>query len=511
MFVLRADALRVPPEPQMQTWAPGSQMNLLVTDDPDEIDQADHVLLYLNLATWSDDDADRRDALTDEVHARLHPAQQDRQPSRTSRISLGGGMIDSISPRQPLLLVHEVDEQRGGVAEFGYFFGAGVTPPELLKLGIYAEIAIPMKAGEYRSVSRGLLDRALRAEQTGQSRLPCLRRLADLCHLPPLVQRLMLPYRGASSYVAAPSHLRNNQLETEEGQRTGGYWRVYRHVLFNTRHARARASRDTLSPAAPPGSTHFTPLGCGGNAASEPVPRKRPVSVAEHKFEHTLAPRETSLPGTSSASRTRTCASMLPPPARETGSWDSDDPLSDRGSGEWGSRRPSILPPPARGSDESLSGTRMSAAGRRTHSRPIIPPLLARRSGAGGSDGSLSDAGSGIWSSRRASSMLPPPGVRGTESTFPAAAGCGSGEFKQERVHKPGRSGSSLDVAQSETGQRAAASSTTATQHEGAASVRPAILTVEQRINKLEKETNIDIDEDGDVGEDGHFNRALEA
>ena len=55
-------------------------------------------------------------------------------------------------------------------------------------------------------------------------------------------------------------------------------------------------------------------------------------------------------------------------------------------------------------------------------------------------DGSLSDsdsvAGSGKWSSRRESlasvAVLPPPRARGTDSTFPSAAGCGWSELKQE-------------------------------------------------------------------------------
>ena len=46
----------------------------------------------------------------------------------------------------PLLLVHETDEARGGVATFGHFFGGNVTPAELLQLKLYDEIAIPLKA-----------------------------------------------------------------------------------------------------------------------------------------------------------------------------------------------------------------------------------------------------------------------------------------------------------------------------------------------------------------------------
>ena len=220
-------------------------MKLLVTDDPDEMEQADQVLLYLNRATWANDDEGRSDALTEEIHALLQPSfsLQGREPSRVSRVALGGGAVGSTSgPQQPLLLVHEVDEQRGGVAEFGYFFAAGVTPPELLKLGIYAEIAIPMKAGEYRSVSRGLLDHALRVEQSG-SAAPCLSRLAAFCHLPPWAQRrLRLSNRGAPTPVVGPlPPPRDIQVETGEDQCTSVYWRVYRHVLFSARrHAGAR-------------------------------------------------------------------------------------------------------------------------------------------------------------------------------------------------------------------------------------------------------------------------------
>ena len=68
-----------------------------------------------------------------------------------------------------------------------------------------------------------------------------------------------------------------------------------------------------------------------------------------------------------------------------------------------------------------------------------------------------------------------------------------------------------LDAVQSDTAHGAAASSTTANHHEGAACITLAMPTVEQRINQLEKETDTDLDGDGDIGEDGQFNRDLEA
>ena len=60
------------------------------------------------------------------------------------------------------------DEERGGVQQFGHFFGADQTPGELLGLQIYAEIAIGMKAPPYRTVSLGLFDQAVRAGSTGR-------------------------------------------------------------------------------------------------------------------------------------------------------------------------------------------------------------------------------------------------------------------------------------------------------------------------------------------------------
>ena len=101
--------------------------------------EADHVLLYLNKSTWSNDDAQRKAALTAEVRTAL-------------------------TERRKLLLVHEEDDDRGGVAFAHFFGGADATPPELLQLKIYAEIAIPMKAGAYRSISLALVERALSSD-----------------------------------------------------------------------------------------------------------------------------------------------------------------------------------------------------------------------------------------------------------------------------------------------------------------------------------------------------------
>ena len=113
------------------------QGRLLVTQEISRLSEVDHALLFLNLATWNDD-GQRKLELTREIR---HVLEQGRK----------------------LLLVHETDEERGGVQQFGHFFGSDQTPRELLGLKIYTEIAIAMKEPQYRSVSLGLLDHAINA------------------------------------------------------------------------------------------------------------------------------------------------------------------------------------------------------------------------------------------------------------------------------------------------------------------------------------------------------------
>ena len=85
-----------------------------------------------------------------------------------------------------LLLVHEEDEARSGVPRFGQLLR--VTPPDLLALQIYADVAIPMKAEPFRSVSVGLLGLAISAPPCGSELkqrvarfLPRLPTLRDTC------------------------------------------------------------------------------------------------------------------------------------------------------------------------------------------------------------------------------------------------------------------------------------------------------------------------------------------
>ena len=119
--------------------AGGYRGRLLITHEPSRMAEANHLLLYLSLSTWKDD-GPRKTELTAEIKKAL-------QAGRT------------------LLLLHETDEERGGVQQFGHFFGADQTPGELLGLKIYAEIAIGMKAPPYRAVSLGLFDQVINAGQ----------------------------------------------------------------------------------------------------------------------------------------------------------------------------------------------------------------------------------------------------------------------------------------------------------------------------------------------------------
>ena len=221
--------------PQMKRFGWGDE--LLVTDDPDQMEQADHVLLYLNRSTWANDD--RRETLVAEV---LVPLQR--------------------KPRRPLLLVHETDEtdnQLDGVAKFAYFFGDGVTPSELMKHGIYTEIAIPMKTGAYRSVSRGLLDCALRAEFRNGAGRDFLRRFAATYRRLPSAPRLKLQAssRGLAKHAAVTPIPRDSKLNV--GQANSGNWDILRKAKLKV----GATSGQSWRPIAPPGATTYKPSSGG--------------------------------------------------------------------------------------------------------------------------------------------------------------------------------------------------------------------------------------------------------
>jgi hypothetical protein len=108
-----------------------------VTEDPKRFRDCEAMLVYLNDRTWSSGEASLKFG-------------------RQVALALANGI--------PLLLAHEMpgiaaDERHG--CEFAQFFRPEQTPQALIDAGIYHTVAVPLKAGEYRSISISLLTRKL--------------------------------------------------------------------------------------------------------------------------------------------------------------------------------------------------------------------------------------------------------------------------------------------------------------------------------------------------------------
>lgn len=109
------------------------------TREPSELAACDHMLLCLNGLTWTSGAAS--EALAGEV-------------ARAMRCGVN------------VLLVHEmpgVGQEGRHAVEFASFFSCddGATPAHLLKAGIYAAIAVPLKGGPWRAASMALLQKAI--------------------------------------------------------------------------------------------------------------------------------------------------------------------------------------------------------------------------------------------------------------------------------------------------------------------------------------------------------------
>ena len=116
-----------------------SGLDLRVTQELSDLHDCERMLVYLHKGTWRIGPAS--DVFAQEVAMALRCGVQ-------------------------LLLAHEMlgadAEARGGV-DFGAFFDCeqGTTPPQLVKVGIYSQIAIALKGGPHRQVSMALLAKAL--------------------------------------------------------------------------------------------------------------------------------------------------------------------------------------------------------------------------------------------------------------------------------------------------------------------------------------------------------------
>jgi len=112
---------------------------LLVTTNAHRVADCDHMLLYLTSLTWTRGDM-----------------------SKALAVEVGQAMDLGVH----VMLAHEMpgageQEARLG-CEFGSFFSCadGATPAELLKRGIYSEIAIALKGGPWREASMAMLGMA---------------------------------------------------------------------------------------------------------------------------------------------------------------------------------------------------------------------------------------------------------------------------------------------------------------------------------------------------------------
>jgi len=113
---------------------------LCMTTNVERLAECDHLLLYLTLQTWTR--GEESEALGKEVERAM---------------DLG----------VHVLLTHEMPGAGGQEARFGCEFGSffscvdGATPGELLKRGIYSEIAVALKGGPWREASMAMLAMAL--------------------------------------------------------------------------------------------------------------------------------------------------------------------------------------------------------------------------------------------------------------------------------------------------------------------------------------------------------------
>ena len=113
---------------------------LHVSTETANVANSDHMLLYLNRQTWT-------------------------RPVESAQLS--AELMDAMDRGVHVLLVHEMPGEGGQAARFGCEFGSffacadGATPEELLKRGIYSEVAVPLKGGAWRAASLMLLGMAL--------------------------------------------------------------------------------------------------------------------------------------------------------------------------------------------------------------------------------------------------------------------------------------------------------------------------------------------------------------
>ena len=147
----------------VQDLAEMQSMRVVSTQVQSELEQCERMLVFLNDNTWTSD-ATSEDFANDVMHA----------------MDLG----------VPLLLVHEMPglgQEERHACSFDKFFACdhGTTPAVLLNRGIYDQIAIALKGGEWRKAGMVMLARAITAPvQDVDEEKRTRRKLAGVDHTP---------------------------------------------------------------------------------------------------------------------------------------------------------------------------------------------------------------------------------------------------------------------------------------------------------------------------------------
>lgn len=119
-------------EPPVRTVCEPQEEVLFVTTNVNHLEECDHLLLFLTSQTWTRGDAS--EALADEIRR-------------------------AMDLNVHVLLTHEMPGTGGQEARFGCEFGSffGATPSDLLKRGVYSEVAVALKGGPWREASMMML------------------------------------------------------------------------------------------------------------------------------------------------------------------------------------------------------------------------------------------------------------------------------------------------------------------------------------------------------------------
>ena len=145
------------------------------SDSGGDGDEATHMLLYLNTATWAGDGAE---ALAEQVRA-----------ARRAKL--------------PIVMAHENDAVRNGCI-FGHFFE--VTPRDLIADGLYHDLAVGCHSDPHRKVSIALLANALGAtKQTAQSRVRRAALAAAAIVAPDVLAAMIVAHAAATIKGNLPS------------------------------------------------------------------------------------------------------------------------------------------------------------------------------------------------------------------------------------------------------------------------------------------------------------------